>query len=97
MKKKKPYVIARASKAGVFAGHLKSFKKKRVVLLNARRIWYWEGAATLSQLAQEGTSKPDGCKFPCAVNKVVLTEVIELLSCTEAAQASIEGVKIWRQ
>lgn len=91
------YVIARTYSAGVFAGYLKSRVGQEAILLNARRIWYWEGAASLSQLAMEGTSKPDKCKFPIAVIKAELLQVIEILSCTEKARKSIEGVAIWRQ
>ena len=90
------YVIARTYSAGVFAGYLKSRKGQEVELLNARRIWYWEGAASLSQLAQEGTSKPDKCKFPCAVDRVLLLQTIEILNVTEKAKKSIEGVPIWK-
>ena len=90
------YVIARTFSAGVFSGYLKNRVGQEVILLNARRMWYWEGAASLSQLAMEGTSKPDKCKFPAAVIKAELLQVIEILSCTEKAKKSIEGVAIWR-
>ena len=90
-----PYVIVRTYSAGVFAGYLKSREGKEVTLIEARRIWYWSGAASLSGLAQRGTSKPAECKFPCPVDEVILTEAIEILSVTEAAQKSIEGVSVW--
>lgn len=89
------YVICRTYSAGVFAGYLEKREGKEVVMKNARRIWYWDGAASLSQLAMEGTSKPENCKFPCAVTRVELTEVIEILDCTEKARKSIQGVKLW--
>ena len=93
----KEYVIARTYSAGVFAGILEERIGKEVTLSNARRIWYWEGAASLSQLAVDGTSKPEKCKFPVAVLKVLLTECIELLSVTNEARKSIESVPIWKQ
>ena len=89
------YVIVRTYSAGVFAGELVSRNGKEVELKNARRIWYWSGAASLSQLAIEGTSDPQNCKFPCSVDSVVLTEAIEIISTTEKAENSIKGVKIW--
>lgn len=92
---KKPYVIVRTYSAGVFAGTLESRKGKECVLTNSRRLWYWQGAASLSQLAVTGTSKPEGCKFPPEVPRVVLTESIEVLDVTEAARASIASVKPW--
>ena len=92
-----PYVIVRTNTAGVHAGYLKSRNGKEVELLHSRRIWYWEGAASLSQLAMEGTSKPDKCKFPCEVSRIELTEAIEILECTEKSINSIKNVKIWEQ
>jgi hypothetical protein len=95
-KKQKPlYVIARTYSAGVFAGVLESRKGKEVVLTDARRLWYWKGAASLSELAMIGTSNPKDCKFPCAVTRVILTETIELLETTAAAEQSIRGVPTW--
>ncbi len=90
------YVIARTYSAGVFAGYLQSRNGQEVVLRNARRLWYWEGAASLSQLAVDGVSKPDKCKFPCEVDKVELLQAIEILSVTAKAQKSISGVAIWQ-
>lgn len=92
----KKYVIARTYSAGVFAGYLESHNDKHVVLLNARRIWYWEGAASLSQLAVDGVSKPEKCKFPVEVPRVELMECIELLDVTEKARLSIKNVEIWK-
>ena len=94
---KLPYVIIRTYSAGVFAGNLKSRKDKEVELLNARRIWYWEGAASLSQLAQEGTSKPKECKFPCEVERIILTEAVEIIDCTKKAEESIKSVPVWKE
>lgn len=95
--KKLNYVIVRTYSAGVFAGYLKNHEGKQVELLKVRRIWYWDGAASLSQLAMEGVSKPTNCKFPCEVNKVILTETIEIIPCTEKARKSIKDVKIWEK
>lgn len=92
---KKKYVIARTYSAGVFAGFLESRKGQEVVLSTARRIYYWKGAASLSQLAVDGTSEPSECKFPVAVPRVELLQVIEILDVTPKAKKSIEGVPVW--
>lgn len=91
----KTYVICRTYSAGVFAGFLEKREGKEVELSEARRLWYWAGASSLSQLAVEGTSKPKQCKFPVAVSRVVLTEAIEILDVTEVAKKSIEEVPVW--
>jgi hypothetical protein len=92
---KKQYVIVRTYSAGVFAGFLKSREGKEVVLTDARRLWYWSGAASLSQMAMSGTKRPLQCKLPCPVDQVLLTEAIEILSCTPEAQKSIMEVPVW--
>lgn len=90
------YQIVRTYSAGVFAGYVESRNGQEVVMRDARRLWYWEGAASLSQLSQEGTSKPSKCKFPCAVDRVELLNAIEILDVTETARKSIAEVPIWK-
>ena len=95
MKRKR--VIVRTYSAGVFAGELVSRVGRKVVMKNARRLWYWSGAASLSQLAVTGTSDPANCKFPVPVPRVELLEVIEILDMTPQAWASIEAVPVWKK
>ena len=91
------YVIVRTYSAGVFAGYLESRNGQEVVMRQARRLWCWSGASSLSQLAMEGVKRPDECKFPCEVDRVELLQAIELLDVTEEAKASIAAVAIWKQ
>lgn len=93
-----PFYIVRTYSAGVFAGNIKSRSTdgKQIVMTDAIRLWYWEGAFTLSALAHVGTTKPDSCKFAMPVNEVELTEVIEVLKCTDAAEKSIKEARIWK-
>lgn len=91
------YCMIRTYSAGVFCGYVQSRNHKEVVLRHARRVWKWEGAATLSQLAMEGTSKPEGCQFPCEVDKIILTEVVEITPMTQKAKDSIASVPVWKE
>lgn len=91
------YCIVRTYSAGVFAGYVQSRDGKEVVIRKARRLWYWSGAASLSQLAVDGTTKPSECKFPCEVDTIEVTEAIEIIPCTKKAQESINSVAIWEQ
>lgn len=95
-KTKEKYVIVRTYSAGVFAGYIESRNGQEFVMTKARRIWYWTGAASLSQLAMEGTKNPSGCKFPQEVDRVELLQVIEILDVTPEAEASIKGVPVWK-
>lgn len=91
-----PYVIVRTYSAGVFAGELVRREGKEVEMRNARRLWRWSGAASLSQLAMEGVTRPRECLFPVPVLRVILTEAVEILDVTPEARNSIEGVPVWR-
>jgi len=91
------YKIIRTYSAGVFAGYVESRKGKEVVIRQARRLWYWKGAASLSQMAIDGVGSPDECKFPEAVDTILVIEAIEIIDVTEKARESIQGVKVWKK
>lgn len=95
--KKSKYVIVRTSSAGVFAGNIESRTGQEIVLTDARRLWYWTGAASLSQLAVSGTSSPKTCKFPIAVPRIELLQAIEILDVSPDAEKSIKDVPEWKQ
>jgi hypothetical protein len=92
-------VIVRCDRAGVFFGYLhKSDLPSGIVeLKQARRLWFWSGAASLSQMAVDGTSKPKECKFPVAVPHITVTGVIEVIPCSQKAVDSINSVATWKQ
>jgi hypothetical protein len=93
------YVCVRTKNAGVFFGYVREIDNELriVTLASARRIWYWDGACTLSELATNGTSKPYECKFPIEVEQITLYEVIEIIKVTEKAKQSIANVPIWTE
>ncbi len=91
------YVIVRTYSAGVHAGVLERRDGREVELSDSRRIWYWDGAATLSELAMKGPGKPRTCKFPAPVDRIVLTEAIEIIDVTPEAEAAIRGVHVWSE
>ena len=89
-------VIIRADRAGVFFGTLKEKNGNEVTLSDCRRLWCWYGAASLSQLAVEGTKDPKNCKFTIVVPTITILGVIEIIPCTEEAVKSIENVYVWK-
>lgn len=90
------YVVVRSRDSGCHAGYLKERNGDEVTLINSRRLWMWQGAATLSQLAMEGVSKPSACKFPCEVDEIIITGCCEVISARAKAQSSIKEVAIWK-
>lgn len=94
---KDKYCIIRGRGFGVFAGTVKEVDDTCVLVENARRLWYWDGAASISQIAVEGVTAPQNCKFSMAVDSIVLRDYIEIIPATAAAQKVIEEVKVWKQ
>ena len=90
------YYIIRADRAGVFFGQIESRNGDEVTMRNVRRIWYWDGANSISQLAVDGTAKPKNCKFTVTVEQMTILGVIEIIPCTEKATKSIMAVREWK-
>lgn len=95
----KDAVLVRCESAGVFYGTMVAhdLPSGTAKLTNARRVWYWSGAASLSQLAVDGTAKPKDCKFPVAVPEITVAKVIEVIPMTQKALDSLNQVAIWKQ
>lgn len=92
----KKYIV-RCDRSGVFYGEIESRNGQEVTMRNARCLWYWDGAASLLQLAKEGTTEPRNCKFTVYVDELTVVDAIEMLPCTDKAADSIEGVSEWRR
>ena len=89
-------VIIRGDRSGVEFGELVEQNGNEVTLKNARRLWYWAGAASLSQLAMEGTKSPQDCKFTVTVSSITILDAVEIIPCTDKAIKSIEEVDEWK-
>ena len=89
-------VIVRGDRSGVFFGTLVAKDGKEVKLENCRRLWYWDGAASISQLATDGTTNASNCKFTVTVSEIIITDAIEVILCTDKASETIEKVAEWR-
>ena len=90
------YCVIRGRASGVFAGVIKEISGDQVLATGVRRIWYWDGAASISQLAVDGTASPRGCKFTVTVEEMLIMDVIEIIPCTEKAEQSIKAVSEWK-
>ena len=85
------YVVVRTYSAGVHIGELVRKEGKEVTLANARRIWQWQGANTLHEVATAGVAKTS--RISVVVPEIELTEAIEVITCTPDARAILEGIK----
>lgn len=95
--KKGQYVIVRGRDCGVHAGEFVSRKGREVALRNSRRIWYWRGAASLSELAVHGAKDVQACKFAVLVpSSIELLDACEVIPCSGAGERMIRQCPEWR-
>lgn len=90
------YVIVRADRAGVFFGILESKNGQEVTLKDVRKIYYWDGACAVEQLAVDGTNRPEKCKLTVVVDSIAVEGVIQVLPCTDKSIESLKNVKEWK-
>ncbi len=90
------FCIIRCNRAGVFFAKVRKLDGDVAELAESRRLWYWDGAASLSQLAMEGVKYPGNCKFTVTVPAMTVLGVIEVIPCTDEAVESIKGVPVWK-
>jgi len=90
-------VLIRGDRSGVFVGKLIEQNGREVTLENCRRLWYWDGAASISQLAKDGISKPEGCKFPAPISRMKILDAIEIIDMTDKAVSSVNSVGEWSE
>ena len=87
------YCVIRTYSAGVHIGYVKSHERQEVVLVKGRRLWNWNNAYTLSNVAVDGCKSE---KLTVAVPKITLTDVIEIIPCTEKARKIIQELPEWK-
>jgi hypothetical protein len=85
------HCVVRTYSAGVHIGEVLAKDGTNVLLKDARRLWKWNGAFTLSEVAQAGISKA-GSRLAVAVPLIELTEAVELIPTSEAARAAFDLV-----
>lgn len=91
------YYIVRTNRAGVFFGKIKERSASEITMTDVRKIWYWDGACAVEQLALEGTKKPQSCNFTVVVPEMIIAEPIQIIPCTDKAIESLMGVAIWKK
>ena len=95
--KNNTYYIVRCDRAGVFFGRIKERSEKEVVMEDVRKLWYWDGACAVEQLAAEGTMKPENCQFTGTVSEMSVMDPIQIIPCTDEAAKIIREVPAWKQ
>ena len=86
----------RTYSAGVHFGTLIEKEGQEAHVKNSRRVWSWNGSATLSQLAMEGSSDIKNCKIAMIVSDIFLDQVIEVIPMTEKAIENLMSAEEWK-
>jgi len=91
------YCVVRTYSAGVHIGYVAEFGVKHpqhAKLINSRRLHRWNGAASLSQVAMDGVDASS--RIAMTVPELDLTDVIEVITCSEKSAEFFKGVKAWK-
>ena len=72
------FVLVRTYSAGVHFGTLISQNGQEVHLSNAKRLWSWKGALSLSEIANKGLDIPNS-KISMPVEEIILPQATEII------------------
>lgn len=87
---KEQIVLVRTYSAGVHFGELVKKDGTNVLLKNARRLYFWKGCFTLSEIAVFGPKA--GTRIACEVPFIELTQAIELIPISQQSLAILAGI-----
>ena len=94
-KKPQKYIV-RCHFAGVFFGEIKERKGTDCVMTNVRKIWSWEGACAVEELAVNGTTTPRNCQLTVTVDEMIVMDPVQIIPCTNKATAILEAIDEWK-
>lgn len=76
--------MIRTMGAGVHFGTLEEKEGQSVRLSNARRLWQWAGALSLSEVAAKGVTI-SGSKISVPVEEIILDTCIEVIKVSKTS------------
>lgn len=88
--------IVRTYSAGLFIGYVGEINGMQNTIYNSRRIYYWAGALSASELAVNVTTDIEKWKICVVVPEVTLLQCIEIIPCNKAAADIIMGAESWK-
>jgi hypothetical protein len=85
-------VIVRSGQAGVFVGTLLEGNDHALILGNVRKLWSFEGANTVSHIAEYGIT---GGKVTFALTEQAVSGWCEIIPTTAEAYKIVMNIKSW--
>ena len=89
-------IIARIERAGVFHGVLDYKDAEITRMTHVRRIYYWQGALSVTDMAVNGISAASKVTVPASVVEFDTPQVVELIECSNEASQVIENITPWK-
>lgn len=89
------YYVVRADRAGVFFGKIKKNKGTSVIMEDVRKIFYWQGAAAVEQISQDGVNKDS--KLTVSIPEMEIANPIQIIPCTEKATEILKAIPVWKR
>lgn len=92
------YCVVRTYSAGVHIGYVAEFGEKHpqhARLVKSRRLHYWNGACSLSQVAMDGVGSDS--RIAMEIPEIELTDVIEVITCSTKAANFFKEAPVWKK
>lgn len=89
-------IIARIERAGVFHGILDYKDAEITRMKDVRRIYYWKGALSVTDMAVNGILNDSQVTIPASVVEFETPQVVELIECSNISSEIIENIKPWK-
>lgn len=89
-------IIARIDRAGVFHGTLAAKDAEITTMTDVRRIYYWKGALSVTDMSVTGVKAGSKITLPAKRVEFETGRIVELIECTDEASKSIESIKPWK-
>ena len=95
MKNNNQKFIIRTDRAGVYFAGISERRGDEADLINARRIWSWQGATDCIGIANDGLN-PGASKLTVVIPSMTVLGVIEVIPVSDTALPILEGCPEWR-
>ena len=79
--------IIRGAQSSVHIGEVESQEGQKVVIKNAKKLWYWKGAFTLNQIAVDGLNRKES-RISKVAPRVTMLDAIEIIEVVDGVDLS---------
>ena len=90
------YSIIRSDRFGVYFAEVVEQTETKITLKNARNIHYWNGAASVLQLATDPTKLKSDTRITMSVDTLSITDTVMVIPCTKVAEDFLKAFPVWK-